>query len=311
MTDRPPETDVEDPPRVSVIVPHLNTPDLLTRCLASIVAQQLDYGHSEILIVDNGSTVPLGGVRAEFPQVQWLLEPQPGPGLARNRGALAAAAPVLTFIDADCRAAPGWLQAAVDAVHTDPNHPIGGDIRIDLASPPHMTPFEAFETVFGFRQQMYIESHGFSVTANLAMTPAMWRAVGPFGGIDIAEDREWGRRSRALGHPTRFVPTMLVFHPARDDFDALARKWQRLIQHDYNEHRAAGRPTWRWYAKALALIASAPLHATQIFRSPRLSGTGPRVAATRILFAHRWFRLTEMLRVAGSPQGSGASTWNR
>ena len=299
-------------PRVSVIIPHLNTPALLARCLRSVTAQQLDRGHAEIIVVDNGSSISLDAVRAEFPGVNFLLEPEPGPGLARNRGALVAAAPVLAFIDADCRASPQWLQAAVDAVEPDlESAVVGGDIRIDYADPERLTAVEAFETVFGFRQKMYIEQQGFSVTANLATSPQVWRAIGPFGGIDIAEDREWGRRGKALGYPTRFDAQMLVYHPARDDFAALVRKWQRLIQHDYNEHIAARRPLWRWYAKAVALIASVPVHGAQLMASPRLSGLPARFAGLGVLARHRLFRAREMLKAATAPGGNGSAGWNR
>ena len=41
-------------PRVSVIIPHLNTPELLVRCLQSVAGQRIDYGWFEIIVVDNG-----------------------------------------------------------------------------------------------------------------------------------------------------------------------------------------------------------------------------------------------------------------
>ena len=52
------------PPRASVIIPHFNTPELLVKCLQSVAAQTLDYGWFEIIVVDNGSRVPLDIVAA-------------------------------------------------------------------------------------------------------------------------------------------------------------------------------------------------------------------------------------------------------
>ena len=46
--------------------------------------------------------------------------------------------------------------------------------------------------------------------------------VGPFGGIEIAEDIDWGQRARTAGYTFRYVPEMIVFHPAR-------RSLQRIV----------------------------------------------------------------------------------
>ncbi len=298
-------------PRVCVIIPHLNTPELLARCLASVTAQRLDHGSVEIIVVDNGSTVPLDTVRANYPAVRFLTEPAPGPGLARNTGVAAATAATLAFTDADCRAAPGWLQAAVDAVESTPGHPVGGDVRIDFADPHHLTGIEAFEAVFGFRQQMYIEKKHFSITANLAMARALHSRIGPFGGIDIAEDLDWGRRAHAAGHATRYVPAMMVYHPARPDFAALERKWQRHVRHDWNAHVAAGSPAWRWRLTALALVLSVPVETLKFLTSRRLSGIGNRLRGMTMLARIRIARAAEMQRVMEAPTESGASFWNR
>ena len=297
------------PPRASVIIPHLNTPDLLHRCLASVADQHLDHGRFEIIVVDNGSTVDLSALHAAFPQAQFLTEPAPGPGLARNRGAAAARGGVLAFIDADCRAAPGWLQAAVDAVESDPGRAVfGGDIRIDFAEPAHPTGIEAFEAVFGFRQQMYIETRHFSVTANLAMDPAVHAVVGGFAGIDRAEDLDWGQRAHALGYVTRYRPDMLVWHPARDSMAALQAKWRRLIRHDWNAHRASGKSLWRWRARAAALVAAVPVEAPRFLLSDRIGGIANMWRGTLVLARIRWYRAAEMLRIIGSRDQAAA--WN-
>lgn len=299
-------------PRVSVIVPHLNTPEALRRCLRSVVDQQLDNGLAQVIVVDNGSSMPLAPIAAEFPQVGFLAEPVPGPGPARNRGVAAAAAPVLAFIDADCRAAPGWLQAAVSAIEADPQHAIvGGDIRIDFVAENRLTGIEAYEAVFGFRQKLYIERKNFSVTANLAMAAPIHAIVGPFAGIECAEDLDWGQRAHAAGFATRFLPAMRVYHPARPEFGALCAKWRRHIRHDWNAHRAAGRPRWRWVALAAALVASVPLESTRLLSSDRIKGLGNRGRGIGVLARLRLFRAAEMIRVMRAPAQTGNGFWNR
>lgn len=300
--------------RASIIIPHLNTPQLLARCLASIALQQLDKGWFEIIVVDNGSAPGiLDAIReAAGSEVRFLEEPQPGPGLARNRGVAAARSTTLAFIDADCRAAPGWLQAAVDAVEAGGERAVvGGDIRIDFADEADPTAVEAFEAVFGFRQKMYIESRHFSVTANLAMDKRVHAAVGPFGGIDMAEDVEWGQRATRKGYPARFVAKMLVYHPARSDYAALQRKWARLIAQERTGVIDRGESDAGWFIRALKVGASAAPDSIKMFTSDRIAGLGRRLAGLAILWRIRWFRCAEMIRQARHRKASTSFAWNR
>lgn len=295
-----------------MVIPHLNTPDLLARCLESVVGQTLDHGFAEILVADNGSTVMLDDVKAAYPTVAFVVEPEPGPGLARNRGIAAATAPVLAFIDADCRAETGWLQTAVDAVEADPERAvIGGDVRIDFVDPSALTPIEAYEAVFGFQQKTYIEKMKFSGAGNLAMSARVFARVGPFCGIGQAEDAEWGNRAHAAGFPARYIPEMRIYHPARPDFDALKRKWQRHIVHTYHQHRAEGRSRSSWLLRALAMFPSIPVHSLRLLTSERLSGVANRFRGIGVLTRIRIFRAFEMIRLSNSPDESIVHLWNR
>ncbi len=297
--------------RVSVIIPHLNTPQVLARCLRSVVEQSLDHGRFEVIVADNGSQTPLDAVAAEFPEVVFVTEPRPGPGLARNCGIAAARAPILAFIDADCRAERGWLQAAVDAVDADPERAvIGGDVRIDFTDPDHLTDIEAYEAVFGFRQKMYIEKKGFSGAGNLAMPRSVFATVGPFCGIEKAEDLDWGGRAGAAGFPPRYVSAMRIYHPARPDFAALKRKWQRHIAHEFHDHLAGGAARITWLARAVAMILSIPIDGLRFLISDRLSGVRNRIRGLGVLARIRIYRASEMARLAYSPAESNVDFWN-
>lgn len=299
-------------PRVSVIIPHLNQVEVLAGCLTSVLGQKIDSGTAEVIVVDNGSTVSLADVRAAFPQVVFLTEPQPGPGLARNRGVLAAHAPVLAFIDADCRAEAGWLAAALAGVEPDPAHNVvGGDVRVPFADTNHVSAIEAYEAVFSYRQQLHIETHLYSGTGNLATGRAVFDAVGPFGGIDTAEDMDWGLRAHALGYVTRYIPDMIIYHPARPDFDALATKWRRHIRHAWNDHRSAGKSRASWLARAAVTLLSAGVHTFKMLTSRRVPTASGRLRGVSMLLQTRWFRAIEMARVAYAPEESGALFWNR
>jgi len=296
-------------PRVSVIIPHFNMPDALARCLASVRAQAL-AGAVEIIVVDNGSRITPEAVLADHPDVRYLVEPTPGPGPARNAGVAIARAPVLAFIDADCRAGPGWLQAAVAAVEAGGNRSVvGGDVRIDFIDPARLTPVEAYEAVFAYRQRMYIEQQGFSGTGNLAMHRDVHATVGPFAGIGIAEDRDWGQRASAAGYRPVYVDAMRIYHPARTSVAELKIKWQRHTAHDWAEHRAAGRPLWRWLLKAALMPVSVAVDGARLIGSSRLSGPANKARGLAVLARIRLLRMVMMLRAVANGDADAQTHW--
>jgi GT2 family glycosyltransferase len=140
--------------------------------------------------------------------------------------------------------------------------------------------------------------------------PETWRfeSVGPFAGIDIAEDMEWGQRACSAGFQFRYVPEMIVFHPARRSLDELYAKWDRQIQHYHN--MAQDKPRWRfrWIARALLILGSPIIDTATVFNSDRIQGVPARLKAIMVLCqirAHRAFKMLSLLH-------SGKSiVWNR
>lgn len=312
------QTEAGEPPRISIIIPHLNTPELLVRCLQAVAHQQIDHGHAEIIVVDNGSRFPLDRLAKAWPGVQFLSEPTPGPGPARNTGVAAARAPLLAFIDADVTVLPGWLQAGLDALAADPPGPIGGDVRISVENPARLTGVEAFESVFSFRQKAYIRRKHYSVTANLMMARPVFDVAGPFDGIEHPEDRAFGERAHAAGMPTTYVPAMRALHPARRDFDEMRRKWARLSQQAYTTHILNGRSPFLWRARAFAVGVSGLVHMPRMLFSSRINGFGNRMRGLGFLLYLRWSRALDMLDLAGKADSSlspalnsPALKWNR
>ena len=68
-------------PRISVVIPHLNQPEALARCLASLA--QGRRRPDQIFVVDNGSKSLPEAVCAGHPGVTLLFEATPGPGPLR------------------------------------------------------------------------------------------------------------------------------------------------------------------------------------------------------------------------------------
>jgi glycosyltransferase involved in cell wall biosynthesis len=245
--------------------------------------------------------------------VRFLVERQPGPGPARNRGVAVARADLLAFVDADVRVAPGWLMAAVSAAGEDPLALLGGDVRIDVAVRRRMSDVEAFESVFSFRQQSYIRRKHYSVTANLVMRRAVFLKAGPFDGIDRPEDRAFGERAHALGIRTRFAPEMLAFHPARKNGAEIRAKFARLAHQAFTAHMEQGRPVLLWELRAAATAVSSVAHAPMMVFSRRVTGLGNRWRGLTLLFRLRWQRALDMrdlARKARSGDRPALVNWN-
>lgn len=294
---------------ISVIIPHLNQPGELEACLESLDAQRLPRSLFEVIVVDNGSTAPPREVVARHAGVRLLHESRPGPGPARNTGARSASGEVFAFIDADCRAHPDWLNTALQTLHSSRRGTIlGGDVRIWRDEDEALTAIAAYESVFAYRFKLYIEQHGFSGTGNLVTFRSDFETIGPFAGIDVAEDMEWGRRACSAGFRFRYVPEMIVFHPARRSLEELYAKWDRQIQHYLN--MAQDRPAWRfrWIARALLILGSPVFDTAKVFNSDRIQGMPARLNAIAILCkirAHRAFKMLSLLHTGKS------IAWNR
>lgn len=296
-------------PLATVIIPHLNQPNALEQCLSSLDAQSVGASNFEIVVVDNGSDPLPDAIVKRHPNARLLEEPRPGPGLARNRGVEAAQGSVLCFIDADCRAHAQWLEHGLDALAAAPSSTVlGGDVRIWRDDETKFSAVEAYESVFAYRFKMYIEKQGYSGTGNLVVRRSDFEKVGPFRGLDVAEDVEWGGRARAAGMTIRYEPSMIVYHPARTSLRELFVKWDRHIHHNLNAAR--GRPWWRlrWLVRAGAVLASPLIDIGKVIGSDRLEGRSARLKAIGALFAVRTYRAWRMLIVLFSSRGIA---WNR
>lgn len=295
--------------RISVVIPHLNQPQMLARCLASLQAGQ--RRPDQVIVVDNGSAV-LPQAVCEAAGARLLTEAVPGPGPARNRGVAEATGDVLAFIDADCLADPGWLATAATAM-ADPGATIlGGDVRIAYVDPGHLTRLEAYESIYAYRMDRYIAREGFTGTGNLVVRRDVLADVGPFAGIGVAEDRDWGQRATAKGYRIRYVAGMKVYHPARQKFSELRQKWDRHMAHDYILARPRPVGRVKWAAKMLAMAVSPLAEVPRLITSDRIAGPGARVQAFVGLAQIRLYRTWQMARLlAGADPEALAASWNR
>ena len=280
-------------PALAVIIPHYNDVARLTRCLAAL-APQLGP-ETELVVVDNASADDLAPARAALPGLRVVTETARGAALARNRGVTETTAPVLVFLDSDCLPAADWLAAARATAARSDGDFFGGRIDVFDETPKPRSGAEAFEAVFAFDWQGYIDKKGFTVTANMVTRRTVFAAVGPFIN-GVSEDLDWCRRATGLGFRLKAEPDLRVGHPSRSDWAALEKKWRRLTRESFDLDGAQAR--LRWGIKALAMPLSALAHLPRTLTSPRLSGPGERLRASATLIRLRLARMVWMLTQA-------------
>ena len=276
-----------------IIIPHYNDLERLMRCLAAL-APQID-ARTDLLVVDNGSTDSLAPLRAAHPNLHIVIEPRKGAACARNRGVVETTAPRLFFLDCDCLPASDWLDAAFRMAPLADL--VGGAVRVFDESAPPRTGAQAFEAVFAFDNRAYIETKGFSVTANLITRRDVFAAVGDFV-PGLSEDLDWCHRARAKGYSIVYAGDLQVGHPSRGDWAALARKWRRLTDEMFGTHGRDLIARVTWVFRALTMPASVLVHSPRVLRHPALNSGTERRAALGTLLRLRLTRMVWMLRQA-------------
>ena len=113
----------DQPPEISVVVPSYNRARLLPHVLAGLEAQTLDASRFEVIVVDDGSDDDTAVVLKELAEhtrlrLRVVRTSNGGAARARNVGWQTSTAELVAFIDDDCVAAPGWLEAGLSMLGT-------------------------------------------------------------------------------------------------------------------------------------------------------------------------------------------------
>jgi glycosyltransferase involved in cell wall biosynthesis len=213
---------------VTVVVATRNRRERLQRLLDSLRAQTVPADRFEVIVVDDASDDGTAGLlRAEGDRsdlrLRSILRPsRGGPGCARNDGWRSAAGPIVAFIDDDCTATPGWLEAALAAAADNPSAIVQGRTDPDPAEEAAASPFSY--TIDVRQLGPHYE------TCNIFYPRSMLKRLGGFdteafpgGGEDC--DLAW--RAIESGAETVFVPEARVFHAVHElgPIGHLRRAW--------------------------------------------------------------------------------------
>lgn len=184
---------------------------------------------STVVVVDDGSSVP---VIAEPPRKDVSVirqEPARGPAAARNVGWRQARAEVVVFVDADCVPQGGWIEGLL-AHFADP---AVGAVAPRVVSPAAGTgALEVYESVrssldLGEREAPVRPGSRvpYVPTACLAVRREALSEVGGFDeGLRFGEDVDLVWRLHEAGWSVRYEPAASVVHPPRATLSAWLRQ---------------------------------------------------------------------------------------
>jgi glycosyltransferase involved in cell wall biosynthesis len=279
-----------------VVIPHYNDLENLKRCLGLLKTQSLDRSSFEIVVADNNSRCGLAAVAAACadygPAARAVPAPMQGAGPARNVAVGNTHAPVLAFIDSDCRPARDWLEKGLKSLGGC--DVLGGRVDTLPEDPTRPTAVEAFEMVFAFNFKNYIEKEGFTGAGNMFTSRRVFDLVGPFRN-GVSEDLDWSQRAVALGYRLRYDDDTVVGHPARRDMAELKGKWKRITRESFNVMIKKPHGSLKWFLRSFAVLASPLPHALAIMRTRKLRSPREKIAAISVLIRIRAWRFFQCL----------------
>ena len=204
----------------SVIIPVYNRPDEVDELLQSLAKQE--YKHFEVIIVEDGSTVPCQKVADRYNgliNLHYYTQPNSGPGQARNYGATHAKGEYIIILDSDCLLPPNYFIAIENELQHEPCDAFGGP---DKAHPSFTNMQKAinyamtsFFTTGGIRGGKHKMDRFYPRSFNMGIRTETYKTLGGFSTMRFGEDIDFSIRILQAGYSSRLFPDAWVYHKRR------------------------------------------------------------------------------------------------
>jgi GT2 family glycosyltransferase len=230
----------------SIIIPTYSRPRQLKACLEALVGLEYPRSSFEVIVVDDGSPVPLDEIVVPFRQsldITLLRQDNAGPASARNTGARRAKGSSLVFIDDDCAPAPDYLRALTIRAQQSATSAIGGRTVNALSQ----NIFSSASQLLNDYLYSYFNAdpeHARFLTSNNMLVPT--ETFHALNGFDTtyrraaSEDRDLCDRLVRHGHNILYAPEAVVYHS----------HGMTLLQY-WRQHFAYGRGAATFHRKRL------------------------------------------------------------
>ncbi len=216
--------------RFSVIVPVFNRPQEVDELLESLAGQS--SGDFEVIIVEDGSSVPCGDVCASYGdrlEVKYYAKENSGPGESRNYGAERASGDFFLIFDSDVVLPAGYMAAVEGELSRSPADAFGGP---DAAHESFTSTQKAisyamtsFFTTGGIRGSGKARMDKFYPRSfNMGISRGAFFSLGGFSGMRFGEDIDFSIRIFRAGYRCRLFPGAWVWHKRRTDLRKFFRQ---------------------------------------------------------------------------------------
>lgn len=216
----------------SIVIPTYNRPDRLKHCLGAIAQQDFPRDRFELVVVDDGSPMPMSEVVKPFYEclnLTLIRQENAGPAKARNVGASRATGKYLVFTDDDCTPKANWLTALAAQFEVHPHNLVGGQTLNALPDNLYST---ASQLLIDYIYSYYnaaaeSESANFFASNNFAMPAEQFRGLGGFDTsfpLAAGEDREFCDRWLHYGYSMVYAPNVEIYHAHQL---SLAKFWRQ------------------------------------------------------------------------------------
>lgn len=211
---------------ISVVVCTYNRPQLLKKCLQSLIKQSIDKNLYEVIVVNNNSTKDTLEVVSDFaknhPIIKIVTEKKLGHSYARNLGWKHAKGKYVAFIDDDAHADNDWMAEIISFTKKYPTVGVfGGPYkRYFLIPPPRWFP-DGYGTLnLGKKVKQIYPPKEWLTGTNVIFKKILFEK---FGGFNInfglrghttiyGEETELMFKLYQLGEKIYYVPTIKVNH---------------------------------------------------------------------------------------------------
>ena len=212
---------------ISVVICTYNREKFIGKALDCLNRQSLAKENFEILIIDNKSTDHTAGICRQFIathpglNIKYFFEDNKGLSFARNRGLQESNSPIITYIDDDAEAVPGFLEAILRFMEANPGAiGIGGRVipkYSESAEPPWMNPYLAGfvgKVDYGEEARLYRPPMKYPAGCNMTYRASSLKEVGGFNNqlTFRSDDKHIYYLLSRFSPEIYYVPAATVFH---------------------------------------------------------------------------------------------------
>jgi glycosyltransferase involved in cell wall biosynthesis len=235
-------------PFVSVVIPCYGECSYLSDCLNALELQTFPRERFEIILVDNGMSVPVENfIENRGVAITVVTEETPGSYAARNKGILCANGSILAFTDSDCIPDAEWLRLGVERFQNTQNCGfVAGPFIFSFKVKNRPNLIELYDSLMHMNQEMFVHQRNFGATGNLFTSKKIFEDIGMFDkSLFSAGDAVWGQRVHAHGYAQVYAEDIHVMHPARHNLGKYINKTSRLSGGEFTLRQREGKSVAR------------------------------------------------------------------